>query len=250
MRIAIISDIHANVLALQAVFRDMQSYGINQIINLGDILYGPLWPRQTFEFLQKYSAITIKGNQDREICEVTADDLNTRPILRHTIDHIDEKATAWLESLPETKMESDLFMCHGTPENNLDYLLEDVGSGAPFLRNDSDILALLGNCNARVIVCGHTHIPRMARLSTGQIIVNPGSIGLQAYTDEFPVKHRMQTYSPDASYAIIENNKSDWTVLFRRVAYDHAAAVKQARELGNKYSDIWASWLETGRADD
>jgi len=249
MRIAIISDIHANVLALQAVFADMQSYGIDQIVNAGDILYGPLWPSQTYEFLQKYSAITIKGNQDREIYEATSDDLNKRPILRYTVNDLEDKAIEWLKSLPETKTEGDLFICHGTPENDLAYLLEDVSSGAPFLRNDSVILSLLDSCNSRVIVCGHTHIPRMVRLSTGQIIVNPGSVGLQAYIDDFPVKHRMQTYSPDASYAIIENNKNDWTVLFRRVAYDHAAAAKHARQLGNNSSEIWASWLETGRAD-
>ena len=143
-----------------------------------------------------------------------------------------------------------MFICHGTPENDLAYLLEDVSSGAPFLRNDSDILALLGKCNSPVILCGHTHIPRMVRLSTGQIIVNPGSVGLQAYTDDFPVQHRMQNYSTDASYAIIEKNKNDWTVTLRRVAYDHAAAVKQARQLGSTSSIIWASWLETGQVTD
>src|SRR4030042_778453 len=126
MKIAIIANIHSNVLALQAVFADMQSFGVNQIMNLGDILYGPLWPRQTYEFLQVNSVITIKGNQDREIHEVTTNDLSNRPIMRYTLDDVGEKAIEWLKSLPETKTEGDLFLCHGTPESDLTYLLEDV----------------------------------------------------------------------------------------------------------------------------
>ncbi len=70
-----------------------------------------------------------------------------------------------------------------------------------------------------MIVCGHTHIPRLVRLANGQTIVNPGSVGVAAYSDDAPVPHAMENYSPDASYAILEKT-AGWDVTFRKVPYD------------------------------
>ena len=61
-----------------------------------------------------------------------------------------------------------------------------------------------------LILCGHTHLPRVVALSSGQLVVNPGSVGLPAYADDAPVAHAMQTFSPHASYAILESGPSGW----------------------------------------
>jgi putative phosphoesterase len=250
MRIAVISDIHANVLALRAVLADIKNIGVDRLFNLGDILYGPLWPRETFELLQKTDAVTIQGNQDRDIYDATPAELPERPILRFTVQNLGADGIAWLSALPKTMAIGDIFLCHGTPESDMIYLLEDVASGEPRLREDAEIQSLIGRCRAPVVVCGHTHIPRAVRLASGQTVLNPGSVGLPAYEDELPTPHRMQSRSPDASYAIIEKIDAGWVVAHRRVPYEFAAAVKRAHELGSAGANQWAGWLATGRVSD
>lgn len=249
MRIALISDIHANILALRAVLADVERIAVDQIFNLGDILYGPLWPRETFDLLQTIGAVTIQGNEDREIYEAVPEELQQRPIMRATIEDLRADGVAWLKALPETRRVGEVFLCHGTPQSDMIYLLENVESGEPRVRDDVEIQTLLGDCDAPVIVCGHTHTPRAVRLASGQLLVNPGSVGLPAYDDELPVRHRMQTYSPDASYAILEKANGSWTVALRRVPYDFVSATKRARELGSVGAMKWAEWLATGRAN-
>ena len=100
--------------------------------------------------------------------------------------------------------EDEVLLCHGSPTDDLCYLLEDVTSGHPQVRDEEEIVRLLAGAAQPVIVCGHTHIPRLVRLANGQTIVNPGSVGLAAYSDDTPVPHAMEKYSPDASYAILE----------------------------------------------
>ena len=74
MKIAILSDIHSNVYALEAVISDAQSRAIDLMINLGDILYGPIAPKATFDLLMKHDFVTICGNQDRQIFEANQDE--------------------------------------------------------------------------------------------------------------------------------------------------------------------------------
>ena len=70
MRIAVLADIHANVWALEAVLGDVRKHGCDTVWNLGDILHGALRPRATYELLRAADvALTIRGNQDRELDE-------------------------------------------------------------------------------------------------------------------------------------------------------------------------------------
>ncbi len=69
MRLAVISDIHGNLLALEAVLADIAERGVDAIVNLGDCVTGPLWPRETFERLAELDLPTVRGNHDRWIVE-------------------------------------------------------------------------------------------------------------------------------------------------------------------------------------
>lgn len=69
MRIAALSDIHINVYALTAVIEDAKRRGAETMLNFGDILYGPIAPRDTYDLLAKHEFVTVSGKQDREICE-------------------------------------------------------------------------------------------------------------------------------------------------------------------------------------
>ncbi|HXO20403.1 MAG TPA: hypothetical protein VOA87_10830 [Thermoanaerobaculia bacterium] len=78
--------------------------------------------------------------------------------------------------------------------------------------------------------------------------IHGNSVALQAVlkdASEHPSYHRAQTYSPDASYAVVERSGDGWHVEQRKVPYDHARAAEQARKVGRP---DWAQWLATGRA--
>ena len=70
MRLAVISDIHGNLLALEAVLADIEARGVDAIVNLGDCVTSPLWPKETFDRLGELALPTVRGNHDRWIVEV------------------------------------------------------------------------------------------------------------------------------------------------------------------------------------
>jgi len=246
LRIALVADIHANVWALDAILADIQKQRVDTVFHLGDILYGPLKPRATYDRLRaEGDLLTIRGNQDRQIYDATEQERRANPTLNYVIQDLGEDPIRWLETLPPTAVfEEEIYLCHGTPASDDVYLLEDVASGKPMLRPEPEILRLVKSVRHPVIVCGHTHIPRLVSLANGQIIVNPGSGGLPAYSDDAPVPHAMETYSPHASYAILTKTKTAWDVSLQKVAYDYEPASKCAASLGR---NDWARAIATGR---
>ena len=249
--IAAISDIHSNVFALDAVLGDIKKRGVNQIVNLGDILYGPIAPRATYELLMAHrdDIITIRGNQDRQIYEATEAEIADNPTMDFIVSDLSKDAIEWLRALPfDCHLSEYIYLCHGTPTDDMVYLLEDIATGAPTVRSDSNILSLLNGIDSPVIVCGHTHIPRTVTLSSGQMVINSGSVGYPAYEDDLPVVHKMQTYSPHASYALITCIETAqgkcWQTEHIKVAYDHEAAAELALKNGRR---DWAFALKTGR---
>lgn len=251
IKIAAISDIHSNVFALKAVLADIKRHNVDQIVNLGDILYGPIMPKATYELLManQGAIITIRGNQDRQIYETNAAEIASSQTMAFIIDDLPKEAIEWMRGLPfDYHLSNEVYLCHGSPTDDMIYLLEDIQTGQPMVHNDADILALLNGIDSSVIICGHTHIPRTITLSTGQIIVNTGSVGYPAYEDDLPILHKMQTYSAHASYALIEcveNEQSRcWQTQHIKVAYDYEAAVKLALKNGR---EDWAFALRTGR---
>lgn len=246
MKIAVLSDIHSNVFALEAVLHDAEKRGVELMLNLGDILYGPIAPKATYDLLMKYDCVTVRGNQDRQIYESTREEIDANPTMRFILDDLGDAPLAWLQSLPfDKQLNDEIYLCHGTPADDLQYLLEDVETGRPRLRSDSEITALLHGQSSRAVMCGHTHIPRSVTTESGQLIVNPGSVGLPAYTDDEPVIHSMENYSPHASYAIIEEHGTGWTVQQIKISYDHQ---KAAAEAGKRHREDWVHFLTTGRA--
>jgi|SRR5215469_834111 len=246
MRLAILADIHANIWALEAVLAHAKEHGADTFLNLGDTLYGPLKPRATYErLLHENIALTIQGNQDRMIYEASARDLVSIPTLTYVIRDLGEDPIHWLSNLPKTAVfGGEIFVCHGTPGSDTAYLLEDIMEGLPEVRSEGAIRELLQGVHQPMVLCGHTHIPRVVELSTGQLVVNPGSVGVPAYDDVDPVRYRMQTFSPHACYAIVEKNRAGWDVSLERVAYDYHAAAEHARTHGR---DDWAQGIATGR---
>jgi predicted phosphodiesterase len=232
----VIADIHGNAWALEAVISDAHRRGVSEFVDLGDVLYGPLAPRKTFELLMQIKLVAqVRGNQDRLIL-----DGPRTPTLDWVRNDLGSQPLDWLAALPPTAMHQDWLLCHGSPSSDIIYLLEDVSTGFARVRSEREIEKLLGNNQNRGVLCGHTHIQRMVRLTSGQTIVNPGSVGLPAYADDLPVPHVMESDSPHARYAIIEGS----AVCFVHVEYGWNDAAMKARELGR---EDWARGIATGR---
>ena len=242
-RYAVISDVHGNVWALEAVLADVSRRGVQHIINLGDTLYGPLEPQATADCLVDLALLSIQGNEDRILVENCA--TSASPTLEYVLKSLTRQSREWLASQPAASVVEDLFLCHGTPCSDEMYLLESMSKQGGFLNEPQFILAQLATVSQAVILCGHSHVPRTVRLPDGRLIVNPGSVGLPAYADDAPVAHKMENGSPHARYAVLAETVTGWRVEQITLPYEWDKAATRARRNGR---NDWAAWLASGRA--
>ena len=242
MRIAIIADVHGNLIALEAVLGSIRALAPDLVVNLGDLVSGPFDPAGSADAQMALGCPTIAGNHERQVLEggTGASDAFARPLLSNA--HRD-----WIADLPAslTLADGQIFACHGSPSGgDNEYLLEDVSSGRTVLDTDEAIRPrLVGIGEASLVLCGHTHTPRIVSVG-GVMVVNPGSVGLQGYRDETPVPHVMETGTPHARFAIIERLASGWAAELRAVPYDYEAAARQAERAGRPGA---AYLVRTGR---
>src|SRR5947209_4804674 len=114
MRLAVIADIHGNLPALEAVLADIGRRGAERMINLGDCVSGPLWPRETCERLTAIGIPTLCGNHDRWVATLPSAELG--PSDRYTLGQLDEAQLAWLRDLPPMlKLDNGIVAFHGRP---------------------------------------------------------------------------------------------------------------------------------------
>ena len=244
MRIAAISDIHGNLPALEAVLADVAGRGADLVVQLGDAVSGPLWPADTAALLRSLDLPCVRGNHDRALAGDPADIVYETD--RFTIARLTAQDLQWLRGWPLTRRIGDgVLLFHATPDDDDTYLLEDPASGYAQLRPPAEIGRRLQGVDARLMICGHTHVPRVLRLADGRTVVNAGSVGLPAYTDDTGGFHRHENGSPHARYALIEDRGARVDAQIVAVAYDWDAASAQAARNGRA---DWAAWLATGRA--
>ncbi len=242
MRIAIVSDLHGNIDALEAVVSDLAEVAPDLVVNLGDCLSGPLDAAACCDRLIDLGWPTVRGNHDRQLLDrpierMGPSDAATRACLapRHL---------TWLATLPETLAPAPgILAFHGAPGDDLAYVVEDVTPTGVRLRSPAETAAVLGPTEAHFLLGGHTHVPRAVELPDGRYYLNPGSIGLPAYEDDEPFYHVMESGSHHARYAVIDLDRPRPGVTFRLVSYDPSRAI--ARALAGHRFD-WAEALETG----
>ncbi|MEP7011753.1 MAG: metallophosphoesterase family protein [Acidobacteriota bacterium] len=229
MRIALLSDIHGNLAALEAVAADLKKRGVDQIVNLGDLVSGPLLPLETAQYLMAEGWLTIAGNHERQLLTLGPGERGASD--EYAMSCLTRDALAWFRTFPPTaRLDSEVLLCHGTPESDNEYFLETVEGRGARLANLREIETRLGPEAYPVVACGHTHVPRSVRNARGQLIVNPGSVGLPAFFHDHPTMHAVQNGSPDARYAILERGTSGWTVELLTVPYDHRSMAALAKE--------------------
>jgi predicted phosphodiesterase len=243
LKLAILSDIHGNRWALEAVLDDIRHRGVTAMINLGDCLYGHLDPRGTAGILMTLDIPTVRGNEDRLLVEPGGP---SSAAMEYTREQLDEAHCRWLQDLPLCWRDDRGWLAfHASPDADDRYLLWDIGPTGAVARDAAAIGAALGAEEANLVCCGHDHMPAVRWLAGGILVVNPGSVGLPAYDDDHPHPHRMAAGSPHARYAVVTDSAIGRRVELVAVPYDWAAAARAAEQNGR--SD-WARWLRTGEA--
>ena len=244
MRIAILSDIHGNIAALDAVLADVEGRSVDAIVNLGDILSGPLFPCETADRLMALDLPTIRGNHERQLLTQHPGRMGASD--RYTDAVLQSRHRDWIESLPDSLwLADDVLMVHGAPGDDLCYWLETLDPTGLRPATAEEVEARAGGVAAPLVLCGHTHVPRIYHRPGGGMIVNPGSVGLPAYADDHPFPHKVETGSPHARYAIAERMAAGWTAESIAIRYDWDAAARAAQ--AHDRAD-WAAALRTGRA--
>lgn len=244
MRIAVIADIHGNILALEAVLADLERQRIDLVVDLGDCVSGPLWPKETLDRLKTLDAPTVRGNHDRLVGEGDRADIG--PSDAYAYDALSTADRARLAALPfRREFLPGIIGFHATPDHDERYLLDDIADGQLRRAPLDKIMRRLGPVSARVVLMGHSHRPDVIRLPNGTVLLNPGSVGDPGYDDSTGQKHVSEAGTPHARYAILDlsGGESIPDITFRAVTYDFEQAARRAD--GNDRPE-WAYALRHG----
>ena len=229
MRYLILSDLHANLPALEAVLADAREIGFDAVLVLGDLVGYGADPAAVIDLtLALNPAAMIRGNHDKVCAGLESAVLfndAARLSAEWTMATLDEKRLALLRDLPKGPrlVTEDIEICHGAPFDEDHYVFDD-----------QDASRAADSASARICLFGHTHVP--AVFATAQdpvvpsgehddelrlpvaapVLINVGSVGQPRDGD------------PRAAYGIIDDERG--TIRLRRVAYDVAAAQRSIIE--------------------
>jgi predicted phosphodiesterase len=220
MRIAILSDIHGNLVGLDACLADLQAQGgADVVVAAGDLCLDGPKPKKVLQRLQEIGAQCLRGNTDRFISDreseaAMLDDAERRQIA-WTRSEVGDKWLDWLAALPFSlrfgEAESELLVVHANPRSDDEHLWPDA--------DEATLERLIGDERAAVIAFGHLHLPYV-RMWRGKLLVNVASAGLPKDGD------------PRACYAILTQCASGWEVKHRRVAFDVKKVATQLADCG------------------
>lgn len=240
--LAILSDIHGNLPALEAVVADARARGAAAFVNLGDSLSGPLWPRETAEWLMAEDWPTLAGNHERQLLSHDPREMGESD--RFALTRLEARHLAWIAAQPaDLQYRADLYLCHGNPDDDMHYLMHAVEPDGIRDAHAGEIHARLGAQGSHGVGCGHSHLPRHVVLEDGRQVFNPGSVGLPAYAWDYPHIHRMELGSTQARYALLAGEGDARAIELVAVDYDHRAAAARAEANGRM---DWAVPLRTG----
>ncbi|HEY5258786.1 MAG TPA: metallophosphoesterase family protein [Candidatus Baltobacteraceae bacterium] len=206
MRIAILSDIHGNLVGLDACLIDLeQQGGADTIVGAGDLCADGPKPKKVLQRLADIGAVCLRGNTDRYIAvrDDAAMPAVERAQLEWTRKDLGDKWVSWLGELPFSLRfggaENELLVVHANPSNDDEHLWPDA--------DDETLERLIGDEAAPTIAFGHLHLP-YARTWRGKLLVDVASAGLPKDGDS------------RAGYAILTQRSGGWEVKHRRVAFD------------------------------
>jgi len=231
-RLAVLSDIHSNRQALDAVLADMEKQKVQGFICLGDVVGYNADPAYCLDAVRAGSKLTVKGNHDRAAHDASADSWfngTAGEAIRWCRRQLNASSLAWLASLPDESLTFEgAWLCHGSLRDPDEYIADGVTA-----------IGSLQMVGAGFAFHGHTHIPGVFQLegerpnvrlthtyrpglvvdlASGRMLVNPGSVG------------QPRDGNPKASYGIWDQAAKTFT--FRRLTYRVVGAQKAVLAAG------------------
>lgn len=236
MRLAIISDIHGNLHALEAVWQDLEAQRPDAVYCLGDLVGYGAFPNEVIDFIRARKVPTLMGNYDEGVgfdldeCGCVyrdpEDDARGKQSLYWSRERTTEENKGYLRALPHqirlNKDSGDVLMVHGSPRKINEYLYQD--------RPEATFERLAKQARAASIFFGHTHLPYQKQIG-GIWFVNTGSVGKPKDGD------------PRAGYVLAKLAEVP-RFMYRRVGYDVGRAARAIRETG--LPSEFAAMLESG----
>ncbi len=222
-KLAVLSDIHGNLPALEAVMSDLKNFEVDQVIVAGDVIkFGP-FSRRTAEIVIENGWPVIRGNNEYFLL-----DYKTPRAPDEWNDPIRFAPTAWLDKQFDQKIRNKiaawpdtlnlrfrdappLEVFHGTPESPWDSIYWNS--------SDVELENILSKTGADYVICGHTHLPMNRQVDRWHIF-NPASVGV-------PLDGIFS-----ASYMILEGNQNGWDATFRRIPFDYEAIYQEFESSG------------------
>ncbi len=227
MRLAIVSDIHGNLTALEAVIADLKTTSPDLVVQGGDLVVGGPRPAEVIDRIRELRWAGVVGNTDEVLWapEKFEEQVERAPKLRPlleiifhdfaaTRDLIGEERMRWLQALPRELRNQGLLLLHASPGDLWQAPMPDC--------EEQKLLATYGGAGAAIVVYGHIHRPYV-RQAPGFVVANSGSVGTPYDGD------------PRASYLLIE----DGNVTIRRVEYDVEAEIRYLLSSGYPH----AAWI-------
>ena len=235
MRIAVLSDIHANLTALDAVIADLRTTAPDLVLHGGDLVVGGPRPAEVIDRIREMNWPGVYGNAEEalwaphRLSEMLQaphlqriKDLSLTHTLPATVEAIGDERLAWLRTLPLRWSDHDLTVVHAVPN--------DAWGIVPATASDEDMDRVYGVLASTRVVYGHVHTPFVRRLRTFTL-ANMGAVS--------------QSFDGDtrAAYAVVDDDR----VEIRRVEYDIETEVRLLLRSNDPFAESTAQALRTGR---
>ena len=235
MKIAVLSDIHGNMQALDAVLKDIEQNQCDEIFCLGDLALAGPEPDKTVDFVKAQNWTIIQGNTDKMIAECTDNLIEMTkkafPAMGNSLEQdikiLKKENLEFLKKLPPQKsLEIEgvkILLVHGSPRRNN----EDIMPNLP-MENIEEIIA---GVNEELILCGHTHIPCGYQTNSKKTVINVGSVGRPMTEDVMPC------------YLILDIKDGGFSAEHKFANYDRELASKLMRERNFEGADAISEML-------
>jgi putative phosphoesterase len=231
MKIAVLADIHGNLIALEAVLKDIKANKIDQIIVLGDMITDfPDDTNTVLDIIKDKAQYIIKGNRESYLLnrDINFNGYKQFLTINQTHDIISPDNLKFISSLPEqiSIIYDNLFSLrcvHGTPFSPFELIYED---------DESTIKKVLSSINEKILLCGHSHCQWYKEIGD-KIILNPGSVGINFSGDK------------TAQYAIIKYENGIVSIRLKALPYDFET-LKSKYSPNNSWNELCIISMEKG----
>ena len=162
-RLAIITDVHADVHALRDALAQIDELGVDQILCCGDVVDYGLFPEETLALLRDRGIVTIRGNHDRWAIQ-SGSDASGWDLTSKAVAYLESLPTGWSAIIDGVRV----VLAHARPRSDMHGIARDTPA--------RELMELLDQAAADILIVGHTHVPFVRRLDDGRIVMNPGAL--------------------------------------------------------------------------